>query len=273
MRTVEKRGPRRRTVRKLDTAAKVVDALRLPTGPADDWTPPPGYVATAEDVREHVVGKDSPLSGWSESGVHSAFPIDDPRHPSQLAEFAGVLILRREGKQLKWAERGSFRFYYFGTVIRADDGSLAVGDLAIHAWPNADRVGFRGLTREVLRAISPSAIVADVASFHDVRRTSKRTLEFRPLVDGAPRRGRRPSLSEETLRQYALRYLELLDQGVGRGIHARLAEEFELQNAARSRELARRARREGFLITTHKGRAGALPGPRLKSVAEPEGET
>jgi hypothetical protein len=230
-----------------------------------------GWTAALEWF-ERISTTDSQAAPVPPSGVLPVYQLKDPERPELLAEFAGFLMLRREGKRLVWSERGSLRWFYFGTLVRADDGSLVVGDLAVHPWSTADGAGFRGLTREVLAAISPTMIVEAVARTPVISGRRGREIALTPLAPGASRRGRPPSLPHQVLGEYALRYLELLDRGKGRGIHTRLAEEFGLRSAAQSRELARRARAQGFLIGTGKGRAGGRPGPRLTGYPQSKGE-
>jgi hypothetical protein len=172
--------------------------------------------------------------------------------------------VRRPSERIPWSQRGDLRWFYYGELARADDGSLAVASLAVHPWPNAYGAGFRGVTRELLRAISPTAIVEAAAELRIVHRVSEDQYRIEPVAEGVPRRGRRPSVDDNRMRAYALQYLARLEEGVGRGIHAKLASDFALPGgAAESREWARRARKRKFLTATDQGRAGANPGPRL----------
>ena len=237
---------------------------------------------------DQISGHDSPLSGIPRSDEVVAYPISDPAHPWLLAEFAANLILHRNGKKLverqlddqphgrpNWSDRGDLRFYYFGEIVHDDGGSLTIGALTIRPWPNASSAAFRGITMELLRAISPSAIVERVAKKPILRRAPEHdqpdqngiAWAIEPILSGAPHRGRYPTISDERLKAYALRYLALSNEGIGRGIHKRLAAEFGI-TAETSREWTRKAKTRAFLSKDPKdagraGRAGALPGPRL----------
>ena len=72
-------------------------------------------------------------------------------------------------------------------------------------------------------------------------------------------------------RDIALSYLKLQDEGIGRGILPRLA-----QDLGRPRETIRdwvhQARVRGFLTAGTQGKAGALPGPRLLAQDEQEAD-
>lgn len=243
------------TVRRLDTPEKVVSALGLPD-PDEEWHPPAGGL-TAEEFRE-LAGKRHVIFDWN-AGIMSAFPIEDPERPDVLAEFAGVLALGRQGRQLVPSAQGPLRFFYFGTIARGPNGALELAGIALHPWPRDPGPGFRGVTREVLRMISPTEIVEAVAEWEVLRRISDRRWELRAVVDGP---------SDDPLRLYAMRYLAL-QETVGRGIHRRLAEEFGISPDG-SREWTRRAKARGYLVTRDpgQGRAGALPGPNLDPAEE-----
>jgi hypothetical protein len=73
------------------------------------------------------------------------------------------------------------------------------------------------------------------------------------------RKGGRPGMPDEYLREVALAYLELSGQ---RGAHALLSKRFNRSPDA-IKESIRAARRAGWLAPGQAGRRGAYPGPRL----------
>jgi hypothetical protein len=264
--------------RRLDTDAKVRVQLHLAEedeslGITGEQVAPDMFEITwSADGRRHI--------GIPGSRVVRAYPIEDTNHPHLLAEFAGYLIVRRIGKrlierkdeQLPWDERGGLRWYYYGEIVRDDDGSLAIGALTIRPWPDGLGARFRGITRELLRVISPTAIIQQVAQLHVVRPAPEladpghTAIRWEPVIEGTARRGRRPSVPEHELKRYARRYLALVNEGIGRGIHHRLADEFHITQA-QSVEWTRRAKRHGFLNKGGtQGQAGATAGPRLTAL-------
>ncbi len=286
-----KRDRTKPTVRRLDTRPKVIDALGIPTGPPDDAEEPEGLDPEQRMLWmfSRIAHTDSPHAGVPRSGVRRAYRLEDPSRPELLAEFAGILILHRKGRQLmerqpnefeplRWSERGDLRWFYFGEIVREDVGALAIGSLALHPWPNAPGAGFRGITQELLRAISPSAIVQAVASMPVIRRATELddagnleriAVRVEPLVVGTPRRGRRPKSSDDQLRAYSQRYAELLEAGIGWGIHNHLGAAFGI-TPTQSAEWARRARQRGFLTKPGKGKAGGIAGPTNPSTTPKE---
>jgi hypothetical protein len=278
-------------VRRLDTADKARSALRIPTGPPDDPVEPEGLDPSArlEWQVMQMSGADTPLGGIPHSGIRVAYPIRDPDEPGLLAEFAGNLILHRKGKQLverkpgnplPWKQRGERRWFYFGTIVREDLGAPAIGSLAVYPWPNASGAGFRGITREVLRAISPTGILRAATEFQVARRApelddpighpGQAAMRFERVIEGTPRRGRPPSVTDQQLNAYTHHYLSHVKQEAG-WIHQRLAEELGLLGgAAESREWRRRARDRGFITESEPGRAGGKAGPRLEPIEPKE---
>lgn len=80
-----------------------------------------------------------------------------------------------------------------------------------------------------------------------------------PAETQSAKRGGRPGLPDEHLREVALAYLEM---GGQRGVHALLSKRFNKTPDA-MKELIRSARRAGWLAPGQAGRRGAYPGPRL----------
>lgn len=80
-----------------------------------------------------------------------------------------------------------------------------------------------------------------------------------PAEDAPRKRGGRPGIPDEHLREVALAYLELAGQ---RGVHALLSKKFNKGPDA-IKDLIRAARRAGWLAPGQAGRRGAYPGPRM----------
>lgn len=78
-------------------------------------------------------------------------------------------------------------------------------------------------------------------------------------TSAGPKKGGRPGLPDEHLRQVALAYLDMSGQ---RGVHALLSERFNKSPEA-IKDLIRAARKAGWLAPGQAGRRGAYPGPRL----------
>lgn len=78
-----------------------------------------------------------------------------------------------------------------------------------------------------------------------------------------PRRGGRPSVTDETMRALALAYLEETAHDKPSGSVGRLAQRFGRPEETIRTWIAR-ARRDGWLTAAVKGRRGAEAGPRLR---------
>ncbi len=84
----------------------------------------------------------------------------------------------------------------------------------------------------------------------------------RPEKPGSPRRGGRPAITDDLLRQLAEAYLEETAEGAASGPLTRVAARFNRPTETIRTWLAR-ARKEGWLAPAVKGRAGGEPGPKL----------
>ncbi|MGW3910570.1 hypothetical protein ACWEBX_03445 [Streptomyces sp. NPDC005070] len=84
----------------------------------------------------------------------------------------------------------------------------------------------------------------------------------RPEKPESPRRGGRPAITDDLLRQLAEAYLEETAEGAPSGPLTRVAARFDRPTETIRTWLAR-ARKEGWLAPAVKGRAGGEPGPRL----------
>ncbi|MEV6679438.1 hypothetical protein AB0N09_21675 [Streptomyces erythrochromogenes] len=83
-----------------------------------------------------------------------------------------------------------------------------------------------------------------------------------PEEPGRPRRGGRPLITDDLLRQLADAYLEETAEGKPAGALRRVATRFDRPTETIRTWLAR-ARKEGWLAPAVRGRAGGEPGPKL----------
>ncbi|MFJ9536636.1 hypothetical protein ACIRPX_05195 [Streptomyces sp. NPDC101225] len=143
-----------------------------------------------------------------------------------------------------------------GTASRTA-GGLVISSLDVRA----DGKALSGVTAAMLRKVPVGVILNHVRA--DVTRMSPPE----PKDEGAkrpPRRGGRAALSDDLLRGLALAYLRETSPGSAPGALGRLAAEFERPEGTIRTWLAR-ARADGWLGPSVKGRAGAEPGPRLQA--------
>ncbi len=167
-------------------------------------------------------------------------------------------------------------------TLAAPGGRLSLAELAIAPLAAP---GEQLLTAAALRRVRVSAILAranaELASRADLAELARRlgweeapdeqevarlAEVARRASEGLPRRGR-PPLGDDHYARIARSYLRLQEDGIGRGILLALAEE-ERRPRETVRDWVASARRRGFLTPGQRGRAGALPGPRLPDYPE-----
>ncbi|MGW3650217.1 hypothetical protein [Streptomyces sp. NPDC000878] len=143
-----------------------------------------------------------------------------------------------------------------GTATRSPSG-LVLSTLEVRAGSSA----LSGVTGNMLRKVPVGVILnhvrADVALLTPVEPQA-------PQPERAPRRGGRAALSDDLLRQVAVSYLRETAPDRPAGALQRLATEFERPKGT-IRTWLTRARADGWLGPSVKGRAGAEPGPRLQA--------
>lgn len=155
----------------------------------------------------------------------------------------------------------------FGDVTRSDQG-LVLSRLEISPSPSAS-----GITAGLLRKIPVGEILASVrikALWEAEQKAGTRALlgqepvagVFREGDEAKPRRSGRAPLTQELLREVAVAYIEENGPGKPAGAMRRIAERFGKPEET-MRNWVTRARRDGWLGPSVKGRAGAEPGPRL----------
>jgi len=120
--------------------------------------------------------------------------------------------------------------------------------------------GSTGVTASMLRKIPVGAILAE----RHTEAAAQIPARLPALSPDAPagRRGGRQPLRPELVREVALAYIEENAPGSPPGAMKRLAERFGKPEET-VRNWVTRARRDGWLGPSTKGRAGAEPGPRL----------
>ncbi len=205
---------------------------------------------------------DGTLAATFETVTHDAEGID---------EWRVTGLLRLAGDQLVLAE-------------------LCVSPTPIVALPSGrarrrkpSEVPGTGLDSEVLRSIRVGQIMAEAraqlieapewaggrAPLTEAQKgwakAAAEAVKDRPL-----RRGR-SGYPDDHYRRIALLYLDFQAQGVAHGINGRIA---EVEGVAPTtiKDWVHQARRRGFLTAAEPGKAGALPGPRLYDVDDPDAE-
>jgi hypothetical protein len=145
-----------------------------------------------------------------------------------------------------------------GSVVRTRRRGVVISDVAIQG--PADEEGAPGaVTSTALREIPTGEIVAAaMASGH-----LPEYEHAQPAAPSEPKRqpGRQP-LSDDLLRDVAVRYLAETASGQPRGAVQRLAEHYDKPAQTVSRWVMR-ARADGWLGPAVPGREGGEPGPRL----------
>lgn len=155
----------------------------------------------------------------------------------------------------------------FGDVARGAQG-LVIARLEI-----TPAAASSGVTGSLLRKIPIGELLAAVrlnAAWEIARREGTRELlgeEPAPGLFGetdekAPRRGGRAPITNELLRDIAIAYLEETAPGQPSGAMKRMAARFGRPEET-LRTWVTRARKDGWLGPSAKGRSGAEPGPRL----------
>lgn len=144
-----------------------------------------------------------------------------------------------------------------GKAARTTNG-LVIRSLDVRASDAATS----GVTGNMLRKIPVGVILNHVRG--DVRRLSPQHLEAES-PERAPRRGGRTALTDDLLRSVAEAYLRETAADRPSGALRRMAAEFERPEGTIRTWLAR-ARADGWLGPSVKGRAGAEPGPKLAAV-------
>ncbi|MFJ5155749.1 hypothetical protein ACIQCF_30095 [Streptomyces sp. NPDC088353] len=143
-----------------------------------------------------------------------------------------------------------------GTATRST-GGLVLSSLEVRAGSMA----LSGVTGNMLRKVPVGVIL------NHVRANVARMVPTEPEVPQpgkTPRRGGRAALSDDLLRKVAFSYLRETAPERPAGALQRLAAEFERPEGT-IRTWLSRARADGWLGPSVKGRAGAEPGPRLLS--------
>ncbi|GHC27049.1 MULTISPECIES: hypothetical protein [Streptomyces rochei group] len=143
-----------------------------------------------------------------------------------------------------------------GTVARSHSG-LVMSSLEVVADPKAPS----GVTAAMLRKVPVGVILNHVRA--DVARLAPAEVDT-PRPERAPRRGGRAALPDDLLKQVAVSYLRETAPDRPSGAIQRLAAEFERPEGT-IRTWLTRARADGWLGPSVKGRAGAEPGPRLRA--------
>jgi hypothetical protein len=202
---------------------------------------------------------------------------DHPRAPSLQARVAAANPLLIEFAAMQYiGGRDTPAPYLLVGTVSGRDGRLTVSTLLVLPILDDAEVNsatLRGVSipslLAALRTLLPhlprwAEITGAAPPIRALARAAKTFAEREP-----PRRGR-PPLSDELLAQVADQYLRLQSEGHGKGILIELARAMEAQlGRPVPRETVRhwvhRARRREFLTAGTQGRAGALPGNRLRS--------
>jgi hypothetical protein len=149
-------------------------------------------------------------------------------------------------------------------VLAEQDGVLVARSLLLEPSSRATPPG--GITTNLLRELSPSAVAADAAArglepVDEVllKWTTRERHQHGPApVERAPRG--RPPVPAEELAGIAEAYLD--EVGKGPGVTRRIAQQLNMvEDTVRDR--IRMARDRDFLTPTKRGRRGGAPGPAL----------
>ncbi|MEU2993526.1 hypothetical protein ABZ772_24905 [Streptomyces griseoincarnatus] len=143
-----------------------------------------------------------------------------------------------------------------GRAVRSSSG-LVVRSLEVSADPGAPS----GVTAAMLRKVPVGVILNHVRA--DVARLAPAEPEP-PQPERAPRRGGRAALPDDLLKRVAVSYLRETAPDRPSGALQRLAAEFGRPEGT-IRTWLSRARADGWLGPSVRGRAGAEPGPRLRA--------
>jgi hypothetical protein len=223
-----------------------------------------------------------------------AYPLAGlPGRPYVVAEFAGILVLGRDGHRLRptagpsppsYKDRANHQWIYWGDLVAAPAAPLSIGTFALGPWPGGDQAleetatPFHGINSQLLRALSPDMIIRLVIQrlqsldewqqYLRDRHGLQPSAEQEHLLEQALARARQPPQRQGSrypdshYRDVAILYLNLLNAGHGRRILQQLAQQLNTRRET-ARDWVHRARELGYLTNSHQGRPGALPGPRL----------
>lgn len=150
-----------------------------------------------------------------------------------------------------------------GDISRGAQG-LVISRIEMQA---VDPAG-NGITGSLLRRVQVGDIlhVARAVTARAAQAAEAPAPEYPPR---RPRSGGRGTLSDELLRSVAVSYLAETAPGRPAGAVKRMAQEFDRPEET-VRSWISRARKEGWLGPSVKGRAGAEPGPLLRSMTPEE---
>ncbi|MDU8998192.1 hypothetical protein [Streptomyces mirabilis] len=224
-----------------------------------------------------MTNPDSTPPPRSPSGFISAERAQALRRMEPIREAAAQALPVRLYHPLEDADAGVIaHFSYtpagegwsvFGDVTRGPRG-LVISRLQI--TPESDS---SGVTGSLLRKIPVGEVLAAVrlnAAWETAAKEATRLVLgqepahglFGEGDDKAPRRGGRAPITPDLLREVATIYLEETAPGRPAGAMKRMAERFGRPEET-LRTWVTRARKDGWLGPSAKGRAGAEPGPRL----------
>ncbi|NJP72473.1 hypothetical protein HCJ99_16625 [Streptomyces sp. C1-2] len=148
----------------------------------------------------------------------------------------------------EWAARG--------TAVRSASG-LVLSSLEVSAASGAASGVTAGMLRKVPVGVILNHVRADVARLAPAEPQP-------PQTERAPRRGGRAALPDDLLKRVAVSYLRETAPDRPSGALQRLAAEFGRPEGT-IRTWLSRARADGWLGPSVRGRAGAEPGPRLRA--------
>lgn len=148
-----------------------------------------------------------------------------------------------------------------GDVSRNQQG-LVISRLEVTPGPNTPG----GVTGGMLQKVPVGHVLRHVRAELGPASGPPTTFEDTPLVRRV-REGDRVSIDDELLREVAHRYWVYTGPGQPAGAIKRLAQDFQRPEET-IRTWVARARREGWLGPSVKGRAGAEPGPKLREEFE-----
>lgn len=171
-----------------------------------------------------------------------------------------IATFRYQPDDAPWAASGD---------LKRGESGLVIAALTIHPDPASPSGVTGGLIRKVQVGELLSAIRAKMTSDTVDRIADSGQVRFIPEEETAPaRRGGRAALTDDLLRDIAATYLVETGSGMPPGALKRMAEQFDRPEET-IRTWVARARRDGWLGPSVKGRAGAEPGPRLIALLPP----
>lgn len=202
----------------------------------------------------------------------------DAAKPPEITYILGAVDDPRKICEFRWW--GPTEAFDVVGVLAQQDRRLAVRSLRVvpHGLDvddSADVPG-EGVTPSLLRKVPLPRLIAQVHA--DLLATAERgdmysggdvptplwLKNLQALTPAVPqkdaRKGGRPAVSEDLLRQVAVAYLA--EQHAGRGLHDRIADRIS-QPAKRVPDLIRLARAADLLTPAAPGKRGAAPGPQL----------